>query len=75
MHPTQNRVVFMKIIILLNTQHSSEIRETCKCSATKVNEFLLGSTPFKSCECGGGGWEQALAGLGCQASEPVDKKA
>lgn len=73
--PAQNCMLFMKIITLLNTQHSSEIRETCKYNATRVNEFLPGSTPFKSCECGGGGWEQALADLGCQASEPVDKKA
>lgn len=64
-----------KVIILLNTQHSSEIRDKCKYNATRVNAFLLSSTPFKLCECGGGGWEQALADLRYQASEPVDKKA
>jgi hypothetical protein len=47
MYPQQNYVTFIQNVILLITQHSYEIRETCKCNVTEGNQFLLGSTPFK----------------------------
>lgn len=51
MPPAQNCVVFIKAVVLLGTQRSYEIRQTCKYNATKRNQFLLGFAPFKSCEC------------------------
>lgn len=50
MHARQNGAVFIKIVLLLGTWHSYEIRETWKCNATEGNQDLPGATPFKPCE-------------------------